>query len=65
MCGIISIILAGITYQYSGPDWNQNPWMHTPKLQVACIIYSFFLAFLGYIVFSKPNIALTITVNLK
>lgn len=37
--------------------------MHVPALQIASVIYAIFIALVGFVVFSQPNIAFTITVN--
>jgi hypothetical protein len=62
MCAIVAIILAGIDYRFAGPDWKPATWPYyaLPGLQIACIIFSFVIVFLGYITFTKPNIGLTI-----
>lgn len=50
-------------YRFVGPDWKPNPWEHLPALTLASVIYAIVLGLLGCIVFSKPNIGLTILVN--
>jgi len=49
-------------YRFVGPDWKPNPWEHLPALTLATVIYSILLGLLGCVVFSKPNISLTIFV---
>lgn len=51
-------------YRFAGPDWKPNPWQNLPALQLASVIYALVLGLLGCVVFSKPNIALTIAVNI-
>lgn len=61
LCAIVSIILAGIDYKYANPDWRTDtPYSPVAALQIATIIYTFVIAFFGYIVFIKPSIAMTI-----
>jgi len=62
---VVSIILAGIQWDFAGPNWKSgNPWYALPGLQIACIIYAFILAILGYITFMKPNIGCTIAFSI-
>lgn len=61
MC-VIAIILAGIDYQLAGPNFkNGFPYVTLPGLQIACIIYTFFMVGWGYIAYMKPNYACTIS----
>lgn len=63
ICAIVSIVLAGIVYRFAGPDWKGGyPWYALPGLLIACIIYTFFVAILAYLVFKRPNITFTIIV---
>ena len=44
MLCVIAIILAGIDYQLAGPNFKSCfPYNTLPGLQIACIIYSFFM----------------------
>lgn len=53
---VIAIILAGINFNYSGPDWRGGfAYYSFPGLEIACIIYSFFIGGWGYIAFYKPS----------
>jgi hypothetical protein len=59
---VISIILAGIDYQLAGPNFKPDfPYFSLPGLQIACIIYSFFIVGWGYIAFAKPNYACSLS----
>jgi hypothetical protein len=52
-------------YRYAGPDFRSGwPYYSFPGLSIACIIYSFVIAGLGFVVFKRPNITLTIAVSL-
>lgn len=51
-------------FRYVGPDWKPNPWEHLPGLTLASTILALVLAILGCLVFSKPNIGLTIAVSI-
>lgn len=56
------IILSGISYQYAGPAFKQNyPYVTLPGLQIACIIYTFWMVGWGYISFIKPSQGCTIS----
>lgn len=56
------IILAGISYQYAGPAFKQNaPYVTLPGLQIACIIYSFWMVGWGLISFIKPSQGCTLS----
>jgi len=59
-CAIIAIILAGIQYKYSSPNWKEMTWNPLSALEIACIIYSFFIAAFGILTFTIPSLALTI-----
>jgi len=59
-CSITAIILAGIQYQYASPDFKDMAWNPLSALEIACIIYSFFIAAMGLATFLAPNLALTI-----
>ena len=51
-------------FRYVGPDWRPNPWESLPGLTLASVILALVLAIFGCIVFSKPNIAMTIAVSI-
>lgn len=64
-CSIVSIILAGLEWDLAGPSWKSGyPWYALPGLQIACIIYAFVIAILGYFTFCKPNIGCTIAYSI-
>lgn len=56
------IILSGISYQFAGPGFKQNhPYISLPGLQIACIVYTFWMVGWGYISFIKPSQGCTIS----
>lgn len=56
------IILSGISYQYAGPSFKENyPYVTLPGLQIACIIYTFWMVGWGYLSFIKPNTGCTVS----
>jgi len=58
---IVAIVLAGISYQWVGPDWKAGyNWGPLPALQIATIIFSFAVIAFAFLVFFKPNITMTI-----
>lgn len=59
---VIAIILAGINFQYAGPNWrNGFAYYSLPGLEIACILYSFFIGGWGYIAFFKPSYACSLS----
>jgi hypothetical protein len=58
----VSIILAGISYKFAGPDWKHFPWTGLPGSMIAAIIYTFVIVIFGYVAFLHPNIGCSIAV---
>lgn len=52
---IIAVILAGIDYNLSNPDWISSSYSPTSPLQIACVVFTIVLSCLGYLVFSYPK----------
>ena len=62
MLCVIAIILAGIDYQLAGPNCKSGfPYDTLPGLQIACIIYSFFMVGWGYIAYMRPSYGCTVS----
>ena len=62
MLCVIAIILAGIDYQLAGPNFKSGfPYDTLPGLQIACIIYSFFMVGWGYIAYMRPSYGCTVS----
>jgi hypothetical protein len=55
---IICIILAGLMFQFTAPDFKNWAWSSLSALEIAAIAYVFFCSFLGFAAFASPRVGI-------
>ena len=55
---IICIVLAGLMFQFTAPNFKNWAWQHLSALEVASIAYVFFCSFLGFAAFAHPRVGI-------
>lgn len=58
---IICIVLAGLMYQLTAPDFKNFSYASLSALEVASIVYVFFCSFLGFATFMVPRFTILAT----
>lgn len=59
----VCIILAGVNFNLTFADFKENGWKSLAAVQIASIVYVFFVCAFGFFTFCCDNLCLTIIVS--